>query len=179
MKMKIFRCRICGDTYLGHKCPTNCPFCGAHAKYIVYAEQWRNENDIALTAVSQKNLEEALKIEVSNAEFYKCAAATTTNPVLAGMFKALSKIEAEHASLHSKLLKMDSLDNFYKSDACGLDDSKNIEESLRREKNAVEKYTLFASQAHEPRAKEVFEALAEIEKDHISLDELMTEKGNH
>ncbi|HBG82126.1 TPA: ferritin [candidate division CPR2 bacterium] len=174
--MKIFRCRICGDTYLGHKKPTNCPFCGANLRYLVPGSQWEDENDVVLSTISQRNLEEALKIEVSNAEFYKCAAAQSKDVELAGMFKALSKIEAEHASIHAKLLKMDSHGDVYRSDACNGDDEKNLEESLLRETNAVDRYTLFASQSEEPRVKEVFEALAEIEKDHIALDRMMSSR---
>jgi len=28
--MKMYRCRICGETYLGAEAPSHCPFCGAH-----------------------------------------------------------------------------------------------------------------------------------------------------
>ena len=169
--MKVYRCRICGDPYLGYKAPTNCPFCGAHGRYIIPAREWRDENNIELSAASRKNLEEALKIELSNSEFYRCASARTSNIYLQGMFKGLAKIEAEHAAIHAKILKMDDCADLYHSDACNDEDERNIDDSLIRETNAVEKYKLFASQAVESRVREVFEALVEIESDHILLDQ--------
>ena len=32
--VKLWRCEICGDPYVGETAPDNCPFCGAHKKYI-------------------------------------------------------------------------------------------------------------------------------------------------
>jgi len=169
--VKVYRCRICGDPYLGYKAPTNCPFCGAHGRYIVPAEEWIDENNTELSTTSRKNLEEALKIELSNSEFYRCAASRTGNSYLQSMFNGLAKIEAEHATVHAKILKIDDYENLYHSDACNDEDERNIEDSLKRETNAVEKYRLFASQAVEKRVKEVFEALVEVESDHILLDQ--------
>ena len=36
---KLWRCEICGDPYVGDAPPTNCPFCGAKAKYIREAKE--------------------------------------------------------------------------------------------------------------------------------------------
>ncbi|MRR13422.1 ferritin, partial [bacterium] len=34
MQLKMYRCRICGETYLGYEAPANCPFCGAHVEFM-------------------------------------------------------------------------------------------------------------------------------------------------
>ena len=39
-KIKVFRCRICGDPYIGTAAPTQCPFCGAPKRFFVEAKDW-------------------------------------------------------------------------------------------------------------------------------------------
>lgn len=74
MELKLFRCRICGDPYLGSEPPSYCPFCGAPQKYMAPAEQYVDRNDVPnLSAQSRANLEKALDLEVRNAAFYMCA----------------------------------------------------------------------------------------------------------
>jgi len=45
----------------------------------------------------------------------------------------------------------------------------NLEESNQRETNAIRHYTRFLGEATEDRIKEIFIAIIEIEKDHLSL----------
>lgn len=33
--MKMYRCRVCGETYLGSEAPSDCSFSGADRKLIV------------------------------------------------------------------------------------------------------------------------------------------------
>ena len=39
-KIKVFRCRICGDPYIGVGAPSRCPFCGAQKRFFVSARDW-------------------------------------------------------------------------------------------------------------------------------------------
>ena len=65
MDFQLFRCRICGDPYLGSEPPSFCPFCGAPQKYLVPAEEYVDRNDVPnLSARSRANLEKALDLEV-------------------------------------------------------------------------------------------------------------------
>ena len=32
--VKLWRCEICGDPYIGEEPPADCPFCGADKKHI-------------------------------------------------------------------------------------------------------------------------------------------------
>lgn len=41
--VKLWQCEICGDPYLGESPPKNCPFCGAHRRYIKDAREARAE----------------------------------------------------------------------------------------------------------------------------------------
>ncbi|MCK5177845.1 MAG: ferritin [Candidatus Aenigmarchaeota archaeon] len=168
--VKVYRCKICGEGYIGDEMPSHCPFCGAHKDRIVLANQW-SWPKFELTDISRKNLEEALTLEISNFEFYFCAAKKTDNEADQTMFKRLAKIEREHADTISKLLNADGPDISKKKDSCNPDNTDNLRESHEREENAIKHYSAFLSQATEERVKEVFSAIIEIEKDHLSLTE--------
>jgi rubrerythrin len=160
---------ICGDPYIGFEKPTNCPFCGAHEKYIVPAGEWKDTNKVELTEESRKNLEATLQLEISNAEFYLCVSRTSRNEEIRAMFKALSKVESEHASTVCKILRIEKPKIEFNKDLCSSDDEATLEEADKRENRAVHLYTEFLKQSSEPRVKQVFTALIEIECDHIDL----------
>ncbi|MBW2966850.1 ferritin, partial [Candidatus Woesearchaeota archaeon] len=102
MTVRTWRCKICGDPYVGEGKPTHCPFCGAEAKHIIHATDYVEPVVDNLSEVSRNNIFEAIKLEVSNAQFYFCAAKKAKDIELQARFKALGKVESEHASLLSK-----------------------------------------------------------------------------
>ncbi len=97
--IKLWRCEICGDPYIGEEPPANCPFCGAHKKYIKEAKEAKVNFDVKLNEKDKANAEHALEVEISNAAFYFCAAKKTDDEEGKLLFKALGKVEAEHASV--------------------------------------------------------------------------------
>jgi len=170
--MKLFRCLLCGDPYLGAAPPSFCPFCGAPERYLVPAEDYVDKNDVPdLSAKSRANLEKALELEVGNASFYFCASNCSPEPVSQAMFKALAKAESEHASVICKLLKVKKPEIKPDQKACLKDPKANFASSHEREQRAVAFYSQSAAEATEARVKEVFTALAEIESYHIALSE--------
>lgn len=171
--MKMVRCRICGETYLGYETPTNCPFCGAHAEYLRAPEDFSSaENDVQLTEVEREDLEAAIELELANTRFYLAMAARKDNETLSSAYKRLARIESEHCGLFCKLAKLPKpTDLTEPAEELGswLAD---IEESLRRENRASGLYAEFAARATSPRVKEVFTAIGAVERDHIDLDEV-------
>ena len=171
MRVKVFRCRICGDPYIGVSPPTHCPFCGADAKYIIDAHEWDSaEFDVDLSEVSRKNLEAALDLEMGNAAFYACArdkAAAAGDEYMLAKFKCLMKVEDEHASAICKLLKIDKPE--LSAGTCSTDGVHNSHEGYDRENRAIKAYATFRDQATEPRMEEFFGALVEIETDHLEI----------
>jgi len=171
--MNVYKCRICGDPYVGNTRPSNCPFCGAPAKFLILAENWVEAVPPELSEISRKYLEASVKLEVENVQFYRCAMRATHEPLAKAMFKALSRIEAEHATVASKFLKLARPVIPDNPEICGLTTrEEHLEESLRREQKAVRFYKAAAQSVIEPPVKEFFEALAEVENDHISLSQL-------
>lgn len=171
--MNVYQCKICRDPYVGNTKPSNCPFCGAPAKYIILAENWVEPEVRELTDVSRKHLETSLKLETENVQFYRCAMNAAEDPMAKAMFKALSRIEAEHASTICKLLDRPKVTFEDDPTSCSATSrEEHLEEALRREESAVRFYTAAADSATEEVVKEFFTALVEIEDDHISLSNL-------
>jgi len=170
--MRLFRCQICGDPYLGSEAPSFCPFCGAPQKYMVPAEAYEDRNLVPnLSPVSKENLETALALEVANAAFYFCASNCAPDALSQAMFKALAKAESEHASVISKILRVPKPEIAPDAKACKKDPRANFREAHGREERAVAFYRQAADAASEARVKEVFTALSEIESYHLALSE--------
>ena len=165
--MRLYRCRICGDPYLGLAVPSNCPFCGAHEKYMVVGEEWCEPVTPEISEMSRKNIKKAIDLEVDNSKFYRDISDATGDLMGKGLFKALSKIEAEHASTFLKFVDLPKPQPPEREISASYEE--NLEEAHRREKRAVKFYTQAAAYAVEERVKEVFLALVEIESDHIEL----------
>jgi rubrerythrin len=173
--VRLWRCEICGDPYIGENPPENCPFCGAHKKYIKEASTTQAPFDVDLNALDRANAEHALQVEVSNSIFYFCAAGKTDDPEGKLLFKALGKIEAEHAAIWRKILKLDRVPQG--NEQCQVSNSENLQESHARETRAIEFYGKAAQESQDPRVKQIFTALVEIETDHLHLSEQRLKKA--
>ena len=175
MAVKVWRCIICGDAYIGENKPSHCPFCGAHDKNIILAKNWQPKEGIDVpikyfSDKSKENVKAALKLELDNAAFYFCAAKKCSDVEGAKMFKALGKVEAEHASVWKKVLNLSNVET-PESDSCPKVYQDELKESHDREDRAIKHYSQFAKEAVEPRLKQIFNAIIEVETDHLSLSQ--------
>ena len=170
-KVRVFRCRLCRESYIGEEAPSRCPFCGAPGWIFIPAENWNpSEYIFEISDVSKTNLEAALKLELSNTEFYLCAmkaAQTSGDEYGYAKFKALKKVENEHAETIVKLLKIKEPQ--LKAISCSHSFDENTQEGWERENRAIKAYANFAKEAPEPQLKQFFEVLVEIETDHLEL----------
>jgi len=167
--VKLWRCEICGDPYIGDEAPANCPFCGAKRKYMKECNEAQVNFDVELNEKDKANAEHALQVEISNAAFYFCAAQKTDDDEGKLLFKALGKVEAEHASVWRKILKLDSIPEG--NDECHVSNKENLEDSHARETMAIEFYRKAAAESENSRVKQLFEAFVEVETDHLQLSE--------
>jgi rubrerythrin len=170
--MEFYRCVICGDVYMGKGRPSNCPFCGAHERYLSLNQKWVDENQelTTISDISRKNLKTALQLEVNNSPFYRDAMNKTSDAALKGVLKYLSKTEGEHASVVRKILQCELIEPEPGKEVAMDDDRANVEAAHAREVAATAFYKKAAGEAVEPRVKKVFTALSEIEGDHIDLE---------
>jgi len=167
--MKTYRCRVCGEIYIGEKKPSSCPFCGAHEKYFVFASVWKMLHAQSLSDISKENLTKALDLELNNTNFYMAASLKSKDVELSSMFKGISKVEREHASALCKHLQIEKPDTNVGADQALDTDEENMKEANRRERSAVKFYGQTIQESVEEEIKEFFKALVEIESDHIAL----------
>ncbi len=170
--LKPIRCRICGETYLGTSVPERCPFCGAHASELVTDEEGFAGATFAVqpTELERADLETAIELERSNARFYAAVARLEGDETLASAYKRLSRIEAEHCSVFSKLADQPRPDDLLAPLGDPTDWCDAVLESARREEHAAQFYAEAAGRATDPRIHEVFTAIASVESDHIVFD---------
>ncbi|MEW6087627.1 MAG: rubredoxin-like domain-containing protein [bacterium] len=167
--VKLWRCEICGDPYIGNNPPDNCPFCGAHKKYIKEAKQAAVNFNVELNEKDMGNAGHALQVEISNSSFYFCAAKKTDDAEGRLLFKALGKVEAEHAAIWKKILKLQIVPKG--NEVCHSKNADNLNDSHKRETMAIEFYKKAGSESKNQRIKQIFEALVEVETDHLHLSE--------
>ena len=169
--MKVYRCKICGEVYIGEEKPKSCPFCGAHESYFVLAKDWSLIKADTLSDIAKGNFNKALDLEIDNTNFYKAVSEKSKDRYVQSMFKGLSKVEREHASTICKHLGIEKPESDLGSDKAVELDEENMKEANRREKGAVKFYSQALNEVPEPQIKEFFKALSQIETDHILLTE--------
>lgn len=171
--MKMYRCRICGETYLGYEAPANCPFCGAHEEFMIMPEEYpAGLNDVPVTEMERVDLESSIELERANTRFYLGMAERKDNDTLRSAYKRLAKVEAEHCSVFCKLAKVHKPADLLTAGETTGEWKSDIEESLKRENRATALYAEFSQRATSPRLREVWRAISKVEADHITLDEL-------
>lgn len=167
--VKLLVCEICGEAYIGLTTPSNCPFCGVKGKFMKPFNEVSIQFDVELTEKDKPNAETALKLELSNASFYFCAAAITDDAEGKKMFKILGKVEQEHASVWQKILKLEEVDKLVET--CTQNNQDNLKESNTRETAAIKFYQKAAEESDNDVIKKIFEAFVDVEKDHLALTE--------
>ena len=71
MQLRIYRCRICGEVYLGYEAPENCPFCGAHIEFMIPPEAYPTDiNAVSVTEADRTDLDSSIELETANSRFY-------------------------------------------------------------------------------------------------------------
>jgi rubrerythrin len=167
----MYRCAICGETYLGSEAPAMCPFCGAHHEFLIDPADYPEDiNAVTLTESERADLDTAIALELANTRFYLAMAARHDNPALASAYKRLAAVESEHCSLFSKLAGLPKPEGLREpGEELGGWDA-DIDESARREKRASALYAEFAARAVSPRLLKVWGAVSDVEADHIVLD---------
>ncbi len=123
-----------------------------------------------LTEISRKNLEFTYNLEVNASQIYHCIKKKTNDEFILGMFKAISKVELEHAELVGKLINKDpGCKILFKEELCTEDRKESLDKTKLLESKVINHYKIFLNEATEPRVKDIFQALVEIEQDHRDM----------
>jgi rubrerythrin len=168
--INLYRCNICGEAYVGEVKPSHCPFCGAHTQWLVGANDYIKPEVPELTDISRENLEFTYNLEMKASQIYHCIRKKTQDEFILGMFKAISKVEMEHAELVGKLIGKDpSCEIPFKEALCTEDRKDSLGKTKDLEINAIKHYKKFLKEATESRVKDIFQALVEVEQDHLDM----------
>lgn len=171
--MYIFRCLICGDTFVTREKPTNCPYCGSDQEYIVLTVDYpEGLNDVELTDQEHADILRSASLEWTNAQFYSDLGKIAEPSSLSSMYRHLAKIEREHLSVFSKLLKTPVDDLPFEREVITLKETwaENIASSSNQEVEARDFYAEAAARATTPRVKQVLTAISQVEDTHIDAD---------
>ncbi len=167
--MKTYICEICGDAYIGTDKPHDCPFCGAKANFI---KEGKDANPIflreeELSEETKKMMQETYRLEVDAVATYNCMAGKAKSYETKAMYKRLSKVELEHATIVTKFLGIDR--PTIEEVTCADSEKENYEKTVALEDHAATLYAEFAKNSTEQRAKIFFTALTQVETAHIEL----------
>lgn len=182
--MKKLYCEICGmeiniNNYDFNKnalLQTNsqdiilsCPFCGVSNKYL----KDHGLNMIKAVSIDNKTidiLDKAVKLEIFNGDFYKKASILAKDEKIKSLLEQISRIEYMHSRIHMKLGGFKAAPvlreiNYEKYDSDGL----LLEMANKREIHAVEFYSRYINEVNDANIRYVFNALINVEKEHIIL----------
>ncbi|MGE5552866.1 MAG: rubredoxin-like domain-containing protein [Betaproteobacteria bacterium] len=166
--MKPYRCRLCGETYLGESAPDRCPYCGAAGKYVVPAAEWADLAGIPASDPETIDLcRGALDLEVSNTAFYQASRKQAELMVNGAIFARLSKQEQEHAEVFARLLSLPA--PTIPQEGAPQPDAEKFDEAHRREHRALKYYQDAALRAKAENVREVFRIVSEVELEHLRL----------
>ena len=168
-RMKVFRCQICGEPYLGIQRPTNCPFCGSLAKHIVIASEYQRAELGELSEALIKNLEKAREVMVRNAEFNICSAYPMDDPESEALLLALARIENKHADIISDILGMHRPLVEYNPRKCHPIYLKNLEEARLRGRSSLAFYKEISKNSEDENVSRIFDALVEAIENQVDL----------
>ena len=147
-----------------------CPFCGAGKEYLSESDEIIKVESNLLNENTLKILDHAVKLELFNGDFYSTAASRAKSNEVKKVFEALANIEKFHSKLHQKLggfVKTPNLNkvNYDKYNS----DSALLELAKQKEEHAVSYYERYKNEVNDDNLFEIFEALADVEKEHIIL----------
>lgn len=147
-----------------------CPFCGAKVEYISKDKDIYNIDKNNLNEETIKIIDNAMKLEVFNSDFYKKAAVLSESEEVKKTFEALSKIELMHALIHKRLGGFNELPKLADINYEKHKGDKNLMDMAeKREIHAVEFYKKYAEKVNNEIVTKTFIALSEVEKDHIEI----------
>ena len=147
-----------------------CPCCGASKKYLNEENKIIEVDSNLLDEYTLKILDHAVKLEIFNGDFYNTAANMAESKEVSNLFKSLAKVEIFHSKVHSRLGGFDETPVLNKiSYARYNSDNSLLELAKQKEEHAVAYYNKYKNEVKDKNIIRVFEALSEVEKEHIIL----------
>ncbi|MFW6013801.1 MAG: hypothetical protein ACOCZ6_04055 [Nanoarchaeota archaeon] len=164
--MKIFKCRICKNPYLGKESPSNCAYCGVFSKYL--KETGRiNEEHPYLDNETGNYMLRIYEDKLKNRIFYKEAKKHMINGSLKSLLEIFQRVEETHIKIFEGMGFNKSLPekrpHVYKFE------EDNLTEIFTRKKNSIEFQKKILKRIYDPYLVELLDALSGAEESHLEI----------
>jgi rubrerythrin/DNA-directed RNA polymerase subunit RPC12/RpoP len=147
-----------------------CPFCGVGLEFLSKGEEILKMDSKILDEKTLKILDHAVKLEIFNGDFYSKAAKIAKENSTKEMFKALSNIEMMHAKIHLRIGGFKEMPTLVNMNYDKYDnDNALLALANKREEHAVKFYEKYRNEINDKVIIRIFEALSNVEKEHILL----------
>jgi rubrerythrin len=147
-----------------------CPFCGVGKKYLSEDNEIITVESNLLSENALKIIDHAVKLELFNGDFYNTAARMSKSEEVKKIFEALARIEIFHSKIHQRLGGFTKAPNLNRISYDKYNsDSALLELAKQKEEHAVGYYEKYKNEVNDNNLFEIFEALADVEKEHIML----------
>ena len=147
-----------------------CPFCGVGKEYLSDSDEIIKVESNLLNESTLKILDHAVKLELFNGDFYNIAARMSKSEKVKKTFEALARIEIIHSKIHQRLAGFTEAPNLSKITYDKYNsDSALLALARQKEEHAVSYYEKYRNEVSDDNLLEVFEALANVEREHIIL----------
>lgn len=147
-----------------------CPFCGVDERYLSEDDDIIMVESNLLNENVLKILDHAVKLELFNGDFYNTAARMSKSDEVKRTFEALARIEIFHSKIHQRLGGFSKAPNLNKVNYDRYNsDNALLELAKQKEEHAVAYYEKYKNEVDDYKLVEIFEALADVEKEHIIL----------
>ena len=183
--MNYLKCEICGveineknynfnEAAFNNKNSINniiyCPFCGVSEMYLGEEDEVITVESNLLNENTLRILDHAVKLELFNGDFYNTAARMSKSQEVKKIFEALAKIEIVHSKIHQRLGGFKKAPNLNKVNYDKYNsDNALLELAKQKEEHAVFFYEKYKNEVDDNNLFKIFEALADVEKEHIIL----------
>jgi len=149
-----------------------CPFCGVSEMYLSEEDEIIAVESNFLNENALRILDRAVKLELFNGDFYNTAAKMAKSQEVKKTFEALAKIEIFHSKIHQRLGGFAKAPNLNKVSYDKYNsDNALLELAKQKEEHAVFFYEKYRNEVDNANLFEIFEALVDVEKEHIILVE--------
>ncbi len=162
--LQLFVCQICGEPHLASEVLTDCQFCGAPKNYLKTEDLspvWGQD----LNEQETQDVQATLDLEVNATAFYLDVAKSNEKyKQHERLFKALARVEKEHAEVAAKILGVD-LPEFVGEKSRGSKKA-DFERTKELETHATALYEEMTNRSTNEKLKNFFNALAHAERGH-------------
>ena len=164
--MKIFKCVICKNPYIGKEKPSNCSYCGVFSRFFQEAGKISDDNPF-FDNETENYMLRIYEDKSKNRIFYKKALINIGSEKLKNLVSAFENIENTHIQILEDLGISKNLTE--KNPHVYRFEEDNITEVFQRKKSLVNFQKKILKRIYDPSLVVLLDALSEAEEAHLKI----------